>query len=176
MEYGRIFRIGDKLISLDKAERLLERVIRMRSQGVSQQEVARLLTLDRSFISRLESAGELRKGKRVAVFGFPLANKEELSEICRDLGLEFIFILNNRERWALVQEKQAMDFFNQMLELVAKLKSFDTLVLLSSEKWYHLAEALLDIQIIFISLGSTPVQEDRSIAPDRLKVILKQLI
>ena len=64
MRFEQIFRIGDKLISLDRAERLLEQVLKLRSQGFSQQEVARRLCLDRSFISRLESAGEIRKGKR----------------------------------------------------------------------------------------------------------------
>ena len=169
MEFDRVLRVGDKLISLDKAERLLERVIRLRAQGVSQQEVARRLSLDRSFISRLESAGEIRKGKRVAVLGFPLQNKETLKEISREMGLEYVFLMDNRERWALVKEKQALDFFNQVFEMVAGLKEFDTLVLATSEKWYRLAEALLDIHIVFINLGQTPVHEDKFVEPEKFR-------
>lgn len=176
MQFERVFRVGDKLISLDKVERLAERVLKLRSQGVSQKEVARRLSLDRSFISRLESAGEVRKGKRVAVVGFPITNTAELSDICQDLGLEFFLLLNNQERWALVGDKQALDFFNQMLDLVAKLKGFDSLVLLTSERWYHLAEALLEIQIIYIGLGPTPVREDHRVDPDLFRQVLEQVV
>ncbi len=176
MEVERIYRIGDKLVSLDKAERLMEHVFKLRSQGISQQETARRLSLDRSFVSRLESAGEVRKGKRVAVVGFPIANTEELSDICQDMGLDFFMLLNNQERWSLVKEKQAMDFFNQMLELVAKLKGFETLVLLTSERWYRLAEALLDLQIIYIGLGLTPLQEDCLVEAKRFRQVLEQVV
>lgn len=176
MKIEQIFRIGEKLISLDRVERLLERVLKLRAQGFSQQEVARRLCLDRSFISRLESAGEIRKGKRVAVVGFPIKNAAELTLICREFGLDYSMILNNQERWELVSGKQALDFFNQMLEVVAQLRGFDTLVLLTSERWYNLAEALLDLQIVYIGLGPTPVQEDRPVDPAQFRRVLSQVI
>lgn len=176
MEFEQIFRIGDKLVSLDRAGRLLERVLKMRAQGFSQQEVARRLSLDRSFVSRLESAGEIRKGIRVAVVGFPVENSDELSRICLEMGLEFFLILNDRERWELVNGKQALDFFNQMLDVVARLRTFDTLVLMTSERWYHLAEALLDLQIVYINLGATPVQGDRMVDPVQFHRVLEQVI
>jgi transcriptional regulator with XRE-family HTH domain len=176
VKFEQIFRIGDKMISLDRAERLLEQVLKLRSQGFSQQEVASRLCLDRSFISRLESAGEIRKGKRVAAVGFPIENAAELTLICRALGLDYFMILNNRERWELVSGKQALDFFNQMLEIVARLRGFDTLVLLTSERWYNLAEALLDLQIVYISLGTTPVEEDRPVDPEQFRRVLTQVI
>lgn len=174
--YERIVRIGEKLVSLDKAGRLLERVLEMRAQGLPQQEVARRLSLDRSFISRLESIGEIRRGKSVAVVGFPIENKEELADICLELGLEFFLIMTNRERWELVGGKQALEFFNEMLEIVARLKGYDTLVLLTSERWYRLAEALLDVQIVFINLGPTPVREDCRVDPERFRATLAQVV
>ena len=176
MKFEQIYRIGDKLISFERIERLLARILKLRAQGFSQQEVARRLSLDRSFISRLESAGEIRKGKRVAVVGFPIDNTAELSQICRELGLDFYFILNNRERWELVREKQALDFFNQVLDIVTRLRSYDTLVLLTSEHWYSLAEALLDLQIVYINLGPTPVEEDRRVDPLQFRRVLMQVL
>lgn len=175
MKFEQIVRVGEKLISLDRVERLLTQVLKLRAQGLSQQEVAGLLSLDRSFISRLESAGEIRKGKRVAAVGFPIGNSLEISAICRELGLEFFMILNDQERWELVSGKQALDFFNQALEIVTQLRGFDTLVLLTSERWYNLAEALLDLQIVYISLGPTPLQEDRQVDPDQFRLILEQV-
>ena len=176
MEIERLRRVGEKIFSVDKAVRLIEQVIHLRSQGFSQQEVARRLSLDRSFISRLEAIGEIRKGKRVAAIGFPIKNKEELSDVCHEFGLDMILFLSNEERWALAGEKKAIDFFNEMMELIAQLRGFDTLIMVTSEKWYHLAEALLDMQIIFIKLGATPVHEDRPVDPALFRETLNRVI
>ena len=176
MQSERIFRIGEKLISMDKASRLIERTLELREQGLSQQEAAKKLQLDRSFVSRLESIGEIRKGNRVAVIGFPLANAAELAAICLSYGLDFYLLLNNEERWNLVRDKQALEFFDRMFELVARLREFNTLIMITSEKWRHLAEALLDSQIIYLNLGSTPIQEDCYFIPGRFEETLKQVL
>ena len=169
MRKERIFRVGDKMISLDKAARLLEKVLELREKGASQQEAANRLHLDRSFVSRLEAAGEIRKGSRVAVIGFPLKNSNQLSGLCQDYGLDFYLLLNNQERWEMVKDEQALDFFNRVFDLVTRLREFDTLIMISSERWYQLAEALLDIQIISIDLGPTPIREDCYLDPQQLK-------
>jgi len=176
LQNERVFRIGEKLVSLNKVMRLVEKTLEMREKSHSQQEIATRLHLDRSFISRLESIGEIRKGRRVAVIGFPLTNSSELTAICRDFGLDFSMLLNDQERWALVQDKQALDFFNKMLEIVTRLREYDTLIMITSEKWFHMAEALLDLQIIFISLGPTPISEDRTIEQQQLRDTLEQVL
>jgi len=171
----RIFRVGEKLISLNKAVRLIEKTLELREKGASQQETAKKLRLDRSFVSRLETIGEIRKGNRIAVIGFPLANNELLTAICREYGLDFYLLLNNEQRWELVQDKQALDFFNTALDLVTRLREFDTLIMITSDKWYRLAEALLDLQIIQIDLGQTPIESDRTIDPQLLKDTIEQV-
>ncbi len=176
MEFEQTIRVGDKIISIDRAVRVLEQVLRLRSQGLSQQEVARRLSLDRSFVSRLEAIGEIRKGRRVAVIGFPIENKQELIDISRERGLDFTFILSNQERWSLVSRQKALDFFNQVMEIISSLKEYDTLILITSERWYRLAEALLDLQIIFVNLGSTPVQENRRVDPVLFKQTLQDIV
>jgi len=172
----RVYRVGDKMISLGKATRVVERVLELREKGVSQQETAKRLHLDRSFVSRLEAIGEIRKGNRVAVIGFPLENTGDLSDICHSYGLDFYLLLNNRDRWEMVRDQQALDFFNRMFDLVARLREFDTLIMITSERWHHLAEALLDIQIIYINLGPTPIREDRYLDPQQLKNTLDLVI
>ncbi|MGB4183415.1 MAG: transcriptional regulator [Dethiobacteria bacterium] len=176
MQFEKIVRIGDKLVSVDRAKRLLERVLEQRAEGLSQQEVARRLSLDRTFISRLEAIGEIRKGKRVAVIGFPVKNKDELLKTCQDLGLEFFWLMTNQERWKLVDERQALDFFNQVLELIAQLRDYEVLVMATSEKWYRFAEALLDCQILYLSLGPTPIGEDQLVDPDRFRSLIEQVL
>lgn len=176
VHFENIIRVGEKLVSIDRARRLLERVLELRSKGLSQQEVARRLSLDRSFISRLETISEVRRGKRVAVIGFPVENKEELVEVCQDLGLEFYWLMTNQERWELVGGKQALDFFNQILDLIARLRDYEILVLAASEKWYRLADALLDCRIIYLDLGPTPVREDRRIDSDRFREMIEPVL
>ena len=66
--------------------------------------------------------------------------------------------------------------FNEIMEIIAGLKNFDALVLLTSERWYRLAEAILDLQIIFVNLGPTPVKEDRFVDPERFREMLEQVI
>lgn len=57
MRFEKIVRIGEKLVSVDRAKRLLERILQQRAEGLSQQEVARRFAIDRSFISRLTKMG-----------------------------------------------------------------------------------------------------------------------
>lgn len=176
MTLERFVRIGDKIVSPDKAFRLLERILDLRARGASQQEVARRFSVDRSFISRVETAGEIRKGRRVAVIGFPVKNKEVLLDICQELGLDFTLILTDRERWDLVGGNNALDFFNRIMAIISRLKEFDTLLLLTSDRWYRLAEALLDLQIIYYSLGKTPVRADCTVDPLRFRNTLTAIL
>lgn len=176
MQSEKIVRIGEKVVSVDRVKRLLDRILSLRTEGLSQQEVARRLSIDRSFISRLEAIGEVRKGKRVAVIGFPIANKEELETICRHFGLEFTLLMTNRERWAMAEGKQALDFFNEVLALITRLRNFEVLVMVTSGKWYPLAEALLDCQIVYLNLGSTPVQHDCYVDPGQFQALLEQVV
>ena len=171
-----LFRIGEKMINLRKIEETLQAVLRLRSGGLSQQETAKSLHLDRSFISRLESIGEVRKGKKVALIGFPLKNKDELNAVARDKGVDYIWMMNEEERVDLVSKQTAMDFFNFVVDLIASLKTYDTVIMIGSEKWSKVAGALLDAQIIFLELGASPITEDCYLHPDELILILEQIL
>lgn len=165
-------RVGDKIISLDKIRHVAEQAIKFRSQGLSQQEVARRLNLDRTFISRLESLGEVRKGDRVALFGFPVANKTEIVSLARGAGIDYIWIMNDEERWELVGKKSGLDFLNEAMEVLSTLRSYQTVILISSKKWLRLAEALLDGEIIFVDLGESPITKDCHLDPDNFQYVL----
>ena len=77
-------RVGDKLLDKGKIARAVERVLAMRAAGASQQEAADAVGVDRSFVSRLEALGEVRRGGRVALVGFPVANKAEIEAVARE--------------------------------------------------------------------------------------------
>ena len=170
-----LMRIGEKIISMPKIEESVRKILQLRSTGLSQQEVANLLGLDRTFISRLESIGEIRKGKKIAVFGFPIKNKDEIKKISAALGVDFIYVVNEEERWNLVQDKSALDFFNEAMELIAKLQAYDLVVLISSRRWLKIAEAFFSNEIVFVELGPSPIKEDCLLNPDMFREIISKV-
>ena len=50
-----LVRVGDKVINKDKIDRTVDRLLDMRSEGLSQAEAASLIGTDRSFVSRLRA-------------------------------------------------------------------------------------------------------------------------
>ena len=164
------------MISLERAMRRAARIFELREKGASQQEVSTQLGLERTFISRLETLGEIRKGTRAAVIAFPLSNTGEITALCEQYGLDYHLIMTNSERWALVEGRQALDLFNWAFELIGRLRDFDSVVMVTSEKWFRIAEALLEAPPIHIDLGTTPIEADCYLDPERLRVILDRVI
>ena len=76
-------RIGNKIINIDRIERVIQQIVSLREEGYSQSQVARALGVERSFVSKLEGIGEVRRGKKIALLGFPIKNKEEILELGR---------------------------------------------------------------------------------------------
>jgi len=102
-------RIGDKLISRERLTALIDEILTLRQAGLSQQETALRIGTDRSFISRLETLGEVRKGASVAVVGLPVANKDEILAVTLREGVDFTFILSEDERWSFLQGKSGFE-------------------------------------------------------------------
>ena len=88
-----IIRIQDKIISQQKINDSITKILQLRALGYSQQEVADRMSVDRTFISRLEGIGELRKGKTIACIGFPIKNKTEIQAILEEEGVDFIMLM-----------------------------------------------------------------------------------
>lgn len=168
-------RIGEKLISLDKIDGIIRRIIKMRSEGQSQQEVANKLKLDRTFISRLENIGSVRRGGRIGLLSFPVSNKDELLALADRYGIEHHLILSNQERWKLVEQNSGMIFFNQVMSLIERFRQCDTVLVFCSAKWNDLAEVLLDNQVLAREIAPTPVRGDVYVDPAEVEKILKNL-
>ena len=77
-------RIGDKVVDRDRLYHVVDRVLELRAAGVSQLEVAQRLGTDRSFVSRLVALGEIHRGARLALVGFPLGDKEALLSVAQE--------------------------------------------------------------------------------------------
>lgn len=160
-----LIRIGDKLISREKIDRMLDRMLELRANGYSQQEVAKQLQIDRTLISRLEGIGEIRKGKRIAAIGFPIANKEEIVAALEEAGVDFHLIMTEEERWQFVKEKTGIELFNSVMELLAQYRSFDVVLIIGSNKRIRLIAGLLDRETVAIEIGQSPIKGDKYVDP-----------
>lgn len=170
------YRIGDKMISQKRIFTGIEKILRLRSQGKSQHEVAEIMGVDRSFISRLENLGEMRKGKQIGVVGFPVKNKEEIKKVLLERGVESCLLMNEQERNEFVQSKSGSDLVNEMMTLIQEYRMYDTVIVLASDMRTKWIEALLDQQVITLDIGTSPLTEDVYVDPSRVAEILDHLI
>ena len=88
----RLIRIGEKVISEEKLRKEISKILKLRTEGLTQEEVARKLGVERTFVSRLESLGEIRRGEKIALVGFPVKNKEEIVSLSEKFGIDYTLI------------------------------------------------------------------------------------
>ena len=169
------YRIQDKMVSWQKLEKTLQKILRLREKGFSQQEVATRLGIDRTFISRLESIGELRKGKSIAFVGFPVLNKAELNALLEKEGADFIFIMTEKERLDFVNNRSGKEMVNEVMAIINRVRSYDVVICAGSDERLNLIEGMLDAQVITIGMGPSPLTEDHWVDPAQVKKILQTI-
>lgn len=169
------YRIGNKHISISKLNRTVEKIFELREKGLSQQETAERTETDRVFISKLEKLGEIRKGGRIAVIAFPILNKEELIKTAKEYGAELTLIMTEKERWGFLEKKSGIELFNEIMELLTYIRSFDTVILMGSNKRIKLIERFIDSQTFSIEIGQSPLEEDVYVNPKVLQNLLVRL-
>jgi transcriptional regulator with XRE-family HTH domain len=172
---GRLVRVGNKVISTERIRAVVERILSLRSGGMSQQDVADAIGVDRSFISRLESLGEIRKGRTMAIIGFPVANVAEIKSLAEAEGVEFTFLLTEKERWDFLHKKTGLELFNEIMALVAKVRGFDIIITLGSDQRLKFLEALIGKETLPIELGASPITKDVYVDPNVLRRVVREL-
>jgi predicted XRE-type DNA-binding protein len=170
------FRIGEKLISKQKIETMVEKILRLRSEGFSQQEVAQRLNVDRTFISRLEGIGEVRKGSRVAVVGFPIQNTEEITAVLKEAGVDYQLIWTEAQRQQFIRDKDGPQLLADFLQKVTEVREYDVVVILGSQYRIRVTEAMLDREVVGMVIGETPITEDVYVDPGELRQLLQNLV
>lgn len=172
-----LIRIGEKLICPGRIERTVERILHLRSRGQSQQEVAEQLGIDRTFISRLESLGEVRKGGRLALIGFPIGNKEEIEAVARQEGVDYVLVMTDNERWDFAEKRSGVALANELMVMFSQLRDFNTVIFLGSDMRIKLVEAMLEPgAVLGIELGKSPMQEDIHVDPKELQTLIRSLM
>jgi len=176
-EYIRMqfIRIGEKVISKEKLNKEINKILELRTEGVTQEGVARKLGVERTFVSRLESLGEIRKGKKIALIGFPVKNKEELTHLAEELGIEFVLLLTQEERFEFINKKTKNKLFNEVMEIIVNLADFDLIIFMGSDMRVPVVEKIFSVQVIGIIIGHSPIKESKYVSPEKITEIVKQV-
>ncbi|AEE96840.1 helix-turn-helix domain-containing protein [Mahella australiensis] len=170
-----LIHIGEKVINLEKIYNKIDKILEARSSGLSQQEVADKLNVDRTFISRLEGIGEVHKGKDIAVAGFPIKNKDEVISVLEKHGIDFYIIMTEQERREFAESKNGAELINELMALLAKGRSYDVVIVIASDMRSKMLAALLDKEIITINIGHSPLTQDVYIDPALLDSVIESI-
>lgn len=170
-----LIRLGEKIISRRKIDQVVGEMLSLRASGLSQTEVASRLGVDRTLVCRLENLGEIRKGRPLAVVGFPILNKQEVQEALEQEGVDYTFIMTEQERWEYIKGKSGVDLFDSIMELIAKAHSFEKVIVIGSNKRIKIFEAVLDKEVIGFEIGESPIQEDKVVDVDKIVELVRAL-
>ncbi len=172
---GGFFRVGDKLLNRVKLDRIVDRIFQLRVSGLSQQEVAHRIGCDRSFVSRLETLAEVRKGGSVAIIGFPLANTTELTGVCEELGVNYSLLMTDVERWEMIESHDGKSLLNWLMQLMLEMSEYDHLIMIGSDMRIRLAEAIVGDKVVGVVIGESPIEEDYYLSPQRLRELITSI-
>ncbi|MDA8345645.1 MAG: transcriptional regulator [Thermaerobacter sp.] len=170
-----LLHIGDKVLSRERLLRTIDEILGLRQAGFSQQATAERFSVDRSFVSRLETIAEVHKGGRIGLVGFPVANKEAVRHLAEDYGVEFMLLLSEDERQTYLNARSGMELLHEVLGTVARLRTLDHVILLASDRWFSIANGLLGREVSGIRIGTSPIAEDREVSTAALSDLLQSL-
>lgn len=170
-----LFRIGSKVISRSKLIDAIDAILDDRVAGATQEEAAHNAGVQRSFVSILETTGEIRRGPRVALVGFPVANGDEVRALAEKHAVDFVLVVSQSDR-EYIENGSPAEVFNQLLETLSVLRDFDTLVLMASDWRIHTLQRILGTEVVGIPLGSTPIREDKAVDISELDTVLTEVM
>lgn len=171
----KLYRIGDKVVSREKLIDAFDEILADREAGATQEEVARTYGVQRSFVSFLESLGEIRRGPRVALVGFPVANAEEVRQLARDKGVDFVLVFSQEQRES-IENQPGADVFNRLLETLATLRDHDVVIFMASDWRLELVERILGAEVIGVPLGPSPLRNDVRVDTGELSDLLEGVL
>jgi transcriptional regulator with XRE-family HTH domain len=170
-----LYRIGDKVINRDRILQVVTRMLELRAKGLSQTEVAEKLDVDRTLVSRLETIGEVRKGRKIALAGFPIKNTAELQALAEAEALDFVLIMSEEERNAYARSQNGADLLNGVMAILARARECDAVIFVGSDQRLRMVEALVGPHVIGITIGSSPIHEDKYVDPDQIRGLIRSL-
>lgn len=158
-------RIGRKIVNRRKIISLVKEMLKKRSKGATQAEVASSFGVERAFVSYLEGLGEVRRGKSVAIFGFNIENKKEVEQIAGECGVDYTYLTQGKD----------LPNSQETLSLLTRLKDFDVVVGINGGKENRAVEKILGREIISVPISQNSSASEKQVALAELKKALVSL-
>ena len=111
----------------------------------------------------------------IAFVGFPIANKDEIQQLLESEGCDFILIMNEQERLDFINQRNGKQMLDDLMDLTAQVRSYDTVICVGSDQRVKLIEGVLDNQVISVEIGSSPITEDKWVDPQQIRQILRSI-
>jgi hypothetical protein len=109
------------------------------------------------------------------LIGFPIKNKEELTHLAKELGIEYILLLTQEERFEFIKKKEKSELFDEIIEIIVNLADFDLIIFMGSDMRVPVVEKIFSVQVIGIVIGHSPIKESKYVNPERIIEIVKQV-
>lgn len=171
----RIYRIGGKVVGWEKLTAALDSLLTDRENGATQEEAARAHGVQRSFVSFLETLGEIRRGERIALLAFPVSNVEAVKAVAERYSVDLAIVLSQSQRVG-VEHLSGGETFNMVLDTMAELAGYDTLVVAASDKRVEEVSAIFEADVIGLPLGPSPLREDVEVDVEALGALLGTIV
>ncbi|MDI3281177.1 MAG: hypothetical protein QJR13_07410, partial [Bacillota bacterium] len=108
--------------------------------------------------------------------GFPLANTDEVRRVAEAEGVDYVLVMNDEERWRFVRDRNGLEVFNDVMQIIYRLQEFDTVIFLGSDFRLDLAYRILGSQhVVGIELGESPIKGDRTVDLAELRRLIRTL-
>ena len=117
--------------------------------------------------------GEIRKGKKIAVVGFNIKNKDEIEKVALGSGVELIRLFGEKGKENLIKGKNGEDILDSAFKVFAELANFDLIVFMASKKRVRKAEKIFGKRIYGFVEGRDKNTEEIFIHPEKFKAILE---
>ena len=171
----RMWRIGGKLISEEKLFTGIEGIMDDREAGATQSEAAELHHVQRSFVSFLETLGEVRRGSRVAIIAFPVSNAKEIEELAERYSIDMVLALSQEAR-EKIEGTGAEEIFNALMATMEELAQFDAIIVCASDLRIASSKRIFGPSVFSIELGKSPLRSDVELDLAQLEELICSLL
>ncbi len=105
-----------------------------------------------------------------------MGNKDEIHEVASEEGIDFIFLMNDEERWRYVRERSGLEVLNEIMAIISKLQIYDVVIFIGSDMRCNLVESILGNRVISIVIGTSPIKQDAHMDPEMIRKIIGEVV
>ena len=171
----KLRRIGDKVISEEKLHAAIDAILTDRENGATQGETAEAFHVQRSFVSFLETLGEVRRGSRVALIAFPVSNAESIIELGKRYNLDLVLALSQHQR-ETIEMASGVSVFNTVIDTIEELIDYDVVIICASDARIASFERILAVNVVGHILGESPLRHDVEVDIDDLEQLVSAVV